>query len=312
MCRACWQGDHGAPVVADVDVLLTAQLIRRLYVDLGQDTGGPLHWMLDDMNIDDSQYETDGRTDGYPDSLYAHLWSDRFAAYAPAGTDTSTERRQAIEDTCRLIWTALSRMPESWRAASIAYAEGWAQDLLGREPNWPGEQAMQTYCQELRTPVAPPRGCGDPIPCPPFQEVTLRVSATSQQDQTEQRSRAMRHAMTDLAIRGDTFLTRHPDGMLSRAPEWQRQAWEHYRADGLLRRGAHLVSQISWRYQADPAPRVEPGGQPRLLWVEGWGEGEFDPDLARLADGLVEHASPGFKIDPDEMQRIRDSFQDGA
>jgi len=231
MCRSCWYSDHGAPVIAGEEVLLTAQLIRRLYIDLGQDTGGPLHWMLDDMNIDDAQFED--RDDIYHTKLYAHLWSDQFAAYAQAGEDTSTERRQAIEDTCRLIWTSLERMPETHRAAAIAYAEGWAQDLLGREPEWPGEQAMAVYCDELRIPVTREKACGE-ISCPPFGEVTLRVSATSRQDQTGQRQRAIRHAMSDLVIRGDTFLTRHPDGMVSRAPAWQRQAWEYGHTNPML------------------------------------------------------------------------------
>lgn len=303
MCRSCWSGDHGAPVIAEEEVLLTAQLIKRLCVDLGQDTGGPLHWMLDDMNIDDGQFEMEGRTDGYPDNLYTHLWSDQFAAYAPAGTDTSTERRQAIEDICRLIWTSLSRMPEPWRAASIAYAEGWAQDLLGREPGWPSEQAMRVYCDELRASLPGPPGCSVPIPCPPFEEATLRVSATSAQDQAEQRFRALRHAMSDLAVRGDTFLAPQPGAMIGRAPEWQRRAWEHYRADGLLREGAHLMRQIGWRYQADPAPRVESGEQPQLPGAEG----RYDPDLMpKLIDDLPAGMERrGFKIDPELMDRLR-------
>ena len=57
MCRSCWYGDHGPPVIAGEEVLLTAQLIKRLYADLGQSTGGPLHWMLDVMNIGDEQFE---------------------------------------------------------------------------------------------------------------------------------------------------------------------------------------------------------------------------------------------------------------
>jgi hypothetical protein len=42
-------------------------LIRHLYEDLGQATGGPLHWMLDDLNIDDEQVDSvvSGRFDPF-------------------------------------------------------------------------------------------------------------------------------------------------------------------------------------------------------------------------------------------------------
>jgi len=227
MCRSCWYNDHGAPVIADAEVLATAELIRRLYEDLGQPTGGPLHWMLDDMNIDDEQFER--RRDGYPDDLYAYLWDGRFDAYTQAGEDTSHERKVAIEETCRLIWTSFERMPESHRAASIAWFRGWTWDHLqalvgtmGDTPPRVNQIELDAYIQELRTPTTTVKACGD-IPCPPFEETTLHVVATSALDQMRQR--ATRHALADLAIRGETYLRRDPDGVLGRAPEWQRIAW---------------------------------------------------------------------------------------
>lgn len=294
MCRACWHGDHGAPVIATAEVLVTAELIRRLYEDLGQSTGGPLHWMLDDMNVDDGQFER--KRDSYPDDLYTYLWDGRFETYAQAGDDISDERKQAIEDTCRLIWTSFERMPESHRVASIAWCHGWVWDhlqaLAGTMSDTPpraNQIELDAYIQELRTPTTTVKACGD-IPCPSFEEVTLRVVATSALDQDRQR--AVRHALTDLAIRGDTYLHRDPDGTMGRAPEWQRVAW-------------------SKRYDTDPS---QSGPLPRLRWIEGRAEGQFDPELlsllvADLPEGLGRR---GYKIAPEELDRIRRQFEGGT
>lgn len=298
MCRSCWYNDHGAPVIADAEVLATAELIRRLYEDLGQPTGGPLHWMLDDMNIDDEQFER--RRDGYPDDLYAHLWDGRFDAYTQAGEDTSHERKVAIEETCRLIWTSFERMPESHRAASIAWFRGWTWDHLqalvgtmGDTPPRVNQIELDAYIQELRTPATPAKGCNEPIPCPPFEEVTLHVTATSALDQMRQR--ATRHALADLAIRGETYLRRDTDGALGRAPEWQRIAW-------------------SKRYDTDPSLFAAVDGLPRLKWAEGWAEGQIDPDLlARLVDeppAMPEH--PGFTLAPGALDQIRQQYEGGT
>lgn len=267
MCRSCWYNDHGAPVVADIEVLATAELIRRLYEDLGQDTGGPLHWMLDDMNIDDEQFEN--KRDSYPGDLYAYLWDGRFDRHAQAGEDTSDERKQAIEDTCRLIWASFERMPESHRAASIAWHEGWAWDhmravvgIMGGTPPKIGPAELDAYVEGLRAPVAAVKACGD-IPCPPFEEVTLHVTATSAQAQAEQRQRAIRHAMADLVIKGDTYLRRDPDGAIGRAPEWQRRAWETRESSGL-----HRLAQEFANAYGDLRLVVEPQDSAKLRWFE--------------------------------------------
>lgn len=120
MCRGCWAGTYGAPIISSDEVLVAAELIRRLYEDLGCPTGGPLHWMLDDMNIDDGQFEN-----ADIDKLCAYLFDGSFERWAQAGDDTSDERKNAIKETCALILHALRDMPESHRAAAIAWHEGW-------------------------------------------------------------------------------------------------------------------------------------------------------------------------------------------
>ena len=35
--------DYGKPISADPEILGAAELVRRLYEDLGEGTGGPLH-----------------------------------------------------------------------------------------------------------------------------------------------------------------------------------------------------------------------------------------------------------------------------
>lgn len=120
MCRSCWAGDYGSPIVSSDEVLVTAELIRRLYEDLGCSTGGPLHAMLDDMNIDDEQV-----ANADIDKACAYLFDGSFERWAQAGDDTSDERKNAIKETCALILHSFSQMPESHRAAAIAWHEGW-------------------------------------------------------------------------------------------------------------------------------------------------------------------------------------------
>jgi hypothetical protein len=90
----------------------TVQLIRHLYVDLGQDAGGPLHIILDDNNVADHWLRDD-------DSRYAHLFSGDFERYADPGTDVSMERKNAIRDTCEQILTLLRSMTEQQRHDAI-------------------------------------------------------------------------------------------------------------------------------------------------------------------------------------------------
>lgn len=80
---------------------LLDELVRHLYVDLGQSTGGPLHIVLDDGNVDDQWLAED----------------------AQPGEDVSEGRRREIRDTCELILAVLRRMslPERRVAVRAAY-----------------------------------------------------------------------------------------------------------------------------------------------------------------------------------------------
>lgn len=115
MCAGCWQG-RGCPTVASEDVLVAAELIRRLYEDLQQGTGGPLHWMVDDWNIGDEQFEVD---------LEKTIEEWRSWFMAPNAYQAKTvERLPAVADLCRDIFALLKGMPEGSRAAALAWREG--------------------------------------------------------------------------------------------------------------------------------------------------------------------------------------------
>jgi hypothetical protein len=185
MCRGCWAGDYGSPIVSSDEVLVTAELIKRLYEDLGCPTGGPLHAMLDDMNIADDQVEREDI-----DKACAYLFDGSFERWAQAGDDTSDERKNAIKETCALILHAFRGMPESHRAAAIAWREGWIpveisvatgivvpDNLL---PNVGPElfaAQVAEWTREMNVPPPQPGGTKAcvPIPCPPF---TGEVSGT--------------------------------------------------------------------------------------------------------------------------------------
>jgi hypothetical protein len=175
MCQQCWSGDHGAPIVNTEEVLVTAELIRRLYEDLGCPTGGPLHWMLDDMNIDDEQVENADL-----DKICEYLFDGSFERWAQAGEDTSDERKNAIKETCGLILHSFSyKLPESHRAAAIAWHEGWIPRRIEFLTGRPGE--MKANAAQVDSLVAewteamngpPSRSDGTKecvsVPCPPF------------------------------------------------------------------------------------------------------------------------------------------------
>lgn len=183
MCRGCWQGDHGMPVVADDDTLAVAALIERLYALPGCDSGGPLHDVIDDMNIggDDNGDITGAHHDP------AATWHGRFD-YLTDGTydryvTATGEQKAEIILVCEAIAHTMDVMTEGQRAAAIAWAFGWIKTALP-------EYAARVRTRERLACVAddvemllakaralPPPGerrppataqtC-IPIPCPPF------------------------------------------------------------------------------------------------------------------------------------------------
>jgi hypothetical protein len=181
MCHGCWVGNYGAPIVNTEDVLVTAELIRRLYEDLECPTGGPLHAMLDDMNIADEQVENED-----VDRACEYLFDGSFERYAQAGDDTSDERKNAIKETCRMIIWSFRQMPESHRAAAIAYHEGWVPEGIfprtvsaDQVAEWTADLAA-IWARGASAPQPQPGGqkaCVS-IPCPPFTGVVYPPSGT--------------------------------------------------------------------------------------------------------------------------------------
>jgi hypothetical protein len=96
------------------EMLATVDLIRHLYVDLGQTMGGPLHVQLDDGNLDDFWVSKEGNL-----STYDHLLDGSFERHAQAGDDVSSVRKVAIHDTCEQILRALRLMSVEQRKATV-------------------------------------------------------------------------------------------------------------------------------------------------------------------------------------------------
>lgn len=92
----------------------TVALIRHLYVDLEQITGGPLHVQLDDGNLGDywvGEESNRGR--------YGYLFNGDFECYSQAGDDVSHERKVAIRDTCESILHLLRQMEDAERHIAV-------------------------------------------------------------------------------------------------------------------------------------------------------------------------------------------------
>lgn len=189
MCQSCWTGD-GMPVTADETTLAAAWLIEHLYEDLGQCTGGPLHWMLDDGNLSDDQLG-DRDPVGYWHRLFDYLHDGRFNQWAQAGDEATPEKLLEIQHTCEAILIAFRGMTESARMAACAWAFGWVAAEL---PEWSArhkgpearerieadalellEQARALPPVEERHKAAESEAC-EPVPCPPFRDTNLRVT----------------------------------------------------------------------------------------------------------------------------------------
>jgi hypothetical protein len=182
MCQHCWIGDHGMPVTADETTLAAAYLIEHLYEDLGQDTGGPLHWMLDDGNLSDDQLG-DRDPIGYWHGLFDYLHDGTYNRHMQAGQEASPGELLEIQHTCEAILIAFRGMTENARMAACAWAFGW---VAAEMPEWasrrrgPMERALaaadavELLAQARALPPVEERHkpteakvCA-PIPCPPF------------------------------------------------------------------------------------------------------------------------------------------------
>jgi len=192
MCQFCWIGGHGMPVTADETTLAAAHLIEYLYEDLGQDTGGPLHWMLDDGNLSDDQLG-DRDPVGYWHGLFDYLHDGTYNRHAQAGQEASPEELLEIQHTCEAILIAFREMTKPARMAACAWAFGWVGAEL---PEWSARhrtpearERAEADAQELlakaralppveeRHKAAETKACV-PIPCPPFRDMTLHEAVT--------------------------------------------------------------------------------------------------------------------------------------
>ena len=62
MCRSCYDRyTQGTPPAMTPRMAETAELIAHLYSFPWGSSGGPLHVTLDDMNLDDTQFDSDHR-----------------------------------------------------------------------------------------------------------------------------------------------------------------------------------------------------------------------------------------------------------
>lgn len=121
MCKGCWQ-EYGSPQIDNDKVREVARLVRVLYRDLDQTTGGMLHVQLDDFNIEDHFWTHD---DENPQERV-------FAPYL-----ITLHERQPFEVEW-LIVEQMAALSEIERASALALADGYWGDLPDR-PLLPAE-----------------------------------------------------------------------------------------------------------------------------------------------------------------------------
>jgi len=185
--------DNGMPVVNYPEVLATAELIKRLLASPEGGNGGPLHVIVIDGNTGDEHVHDSsffGHAEGRQIETYLckpnrGIWIG--GAYHHAYLDELGVSEQTA-DLCRLILASFRRMPEPWRAAAIAWADGTAWDHIGElagepltgGPPFATPEEVEALVAELRaaedTPPAAEKAC-TPIPCPQFTDVFPNGSA---------------------------------------------------------------------------------------------------------------------------------------
>lgn len=177
-------------------------LIRHLYVDLEQPTGGPLHVQLDDGNLGDywvSEEANRGR--------YNYLFDGSFERWSQAGDNVSHERKCAIRDTCEGILHLLRQMDERERHVAVADFWYWWRPSVGERMR----EALEAEDED--EPEAPEGASGSSkscvsIPCPPFTEVNLQASWRS--DDEDEYSPQAQPTAADLVRAGVDIDRFHP------------------------------------------------------------------------------------------------------
>lgn len=277
--------DEGMPVINDPDVLGTAGLIKRLYAMPGCDMGGPLHAMLDDGNIDDTQVESDyyDATDGR--TIETYLCKHRMVQVGTAWHhvyDDVLHPPAEVADLARLIVASMRRMPSPWRAAAIAWADGTiARNLpiLVDNPQAACEaspEQVDDLIAELRLWIEQggkpgPKACIS-IPCPQFEPDVPAIQGVERVERTRfELSQSIHHPgvkVTKLDEHG------HPVG------------------------DPQIVA--GWAEAGIKIDRPEPGDtEPRLNWVEQTIRftGGVDPDLWQVLYG--------WQVPDIDMQQVR-------
>jgi hypothetical protein len=113
MCRGCWEGED-SPTDWTPQIARAVVLWRRLYDDLRQPTGGPLHVELDDCNLD---YDEIVPSYSLPAMGGRPATDD---GYAPE-----------VHEVCDELAALLTRMSTPERYATLAYADGFTSAPQG-------------------------------------------------------------------------------------------------------------------------------------------------------------------------------------
>ena len=109
MCWECWAED-GYPSQTSPAIQRAAQLVRKVYGHWP--TGGPMHVVIDDWNLDD------GSVRGCRDAEPRHYYPQPYDAGPPENFGKAMTAARELADL-------LLAMPEPDRAAALAHFEGW-------------------------------------------------------------------------------------------------------------------------------------------------------------------------------------------
>jgi hypothetical protein len=123
MCDSCWR-DAGSPTERTPDTARLVELIGKLYEIHA--TGGPLHSVLDDWNLDTAVIEPyyDGwRAEDLDALWYGDIPFAELDPLAPAVVERLGVSTRAL---CDEIAALLNAMTVTQRISALAYADGFA------------------------------------------------------------------------------------------------------------------------------------------------------------------------------------------
>jgi hypothetical protein len=106
MCRGCWECEGEFPAAWTPKIARAVVLWRRLYDELGEPTGGPLHVYLDDYNLD-------------LDVIEPHYYEPRLSP------DSDEPYAADVPSVCDELAALLNAMALPERYTVMAYADGF-------------------------------------------------------------------------------------------------------------------------------------------------------------------------------------------